>query len=325
MTAVEYRPGASAAEADRSLRHSLAALDQARRCAALWFAEVMDRRLYRELGHPTVEVYAKQALGFSDNRTRQFIALAARMRRMPVLRRSVAAGRLGWTSAQEVSRVITPASETHWVERAEKLPRAALRREIAAARGRPPAPQLELAPQAVPQPPPEPPPTTVTLRFDALRYARFEALCEAAKKSGAVPAKASRDEMVLAGLAALTESAQPVRRQAAAQVIVRRCPDCEAAFAVTSQGAKRLAPAAVRALDCDAIERDARGYNRATIPPAIRRQVLDRDGHRCATPGCTAARFLEVHHVVARKNGGSNRVENLTTLCHRCHRAAHEP
>jgi len=64
--------------------------------------------------------------------------------------------------------------------------------------------------------------------------------------------------------------------------------------------------------------------NRATIPPKVRIAVLARDRHRCATPGCGAAHFLEVHHVVPRGLGGSNRADNLVTLCSRCHRFAHE-
>jgi hypothetical protein len=393
VAAVPFTADRSASEADRALRRSLAALDDARRCAALWFAEILDRRLYRDLGHPTIEVYAHHALGFSANRTRQFIALARRLRRMPYLREAVARGRIGWTVAQEVGRIVTPASEAAWVERAAKVPRAKLRDEIAAARraSRQAAaqaaaqvasavpqtqPALESSPvqeRAAPAPAGDPPPgagrsappaaragataaavsppttpepglppaaaITVTVRLEPLQYARFEALCEAAKKAGAVPATADRAEIVLAGLAALTENPQPVRRQRrrgakagaqaapagpAAQVVLRRCPRCGATDALTGLGEKRLDEATAAALHCDAVERDARGHNRSTIPPAVRRQVLDRDGHRCTTDGCTATRFLEVHHLVPRADGGSNRPENLVTLCHRCHRAAHE-
>jgi 5-methylcytosine-specific restriction endonuclease McrA len=64
--------------------------------------------------------------------------------------------------------------------------------------------------------------------------------------------------------------------------------------------------------------------NRATIPPSVRAAVLARDRHRCAAPGCRSAHFLEVHHVMRRGQGGSNRAENLITLCRRCHRFMHE-
>jgi 5-methylcytosine-specific restriction endonuclease McrA len=63
--------------------------------------------------------------------------------------------------------------------------------------------------------------------------------------------------------------------------------------------------------------------NRATIKPSVRAAVLSRDRHRCATPGCRSAHFLEVHHITPRSQGGSNRAENLVTLCSRCHQFAH--
>jgi 5-methylcytosine-specific restriction endonuclease McrA len=93
---------------------------------------------------------------------------------------------------------------------------------------------------------------------------------------------------------------------------------------VTSRGEKRLAPAQVEAIGCDARVREPGKPNRATIPPLVRASVLARDRHRCATPGCRSTHFLEVHHVTPRSRGGSNRAENLVTLCSRCHAFVHE-
>ncbi|HTE53339.1 MAG TPA: HNH endonuclease signature motif containing protein, partial [Kofleriaceae bacterium] len=42
-----------------------------------------------------------------------------------------------------------------------------------------------------------------------------------------------------------------------------------------------------------------------SIPPRIRREVWRRDHGRCRVPGCRAARFLEVHHIVPRALGGA--------------------
>ena len=358
----DFRSGLPAAEVDRALRGAVTAYDRARRNVALWFTDALERGLYRDLGHASMEIYAREGLGFSPGRTRQFLALARDLRRLPRLRAAVADGRLGWTKAQGVARVVAPASEAAWVERAVALPREELRREVATARARArsarlaargqAAGQLELstaratstrgdgsshaaAPAAAPA---IIPPTTIAIQLDALELARFDALVAAAKRSGAVAADATRAEIVLAGLAALTENSQRVRRgrratgasssarrpAPAATVIVQRCPECEAAFALTSGGQKRLDRAAAAAIACDHVARDSRGHNRSEIPPAVRRQVLDRDGHRCTTPGCGNTHFLDVHHVVPRAAGGSNRPENLITLCARCHRFTHE-
>jgi 5-methylcytosine-specific restriction endonuclease McrA len=75
---------------------------------------------------------------------------------------------------------------------------------------------------------------------------------------------------------------------------------------------------------CDARVHRTGEKNRATIPPSVRREVLARDGHRCRTAGCGSARFLDVHHVGPRVDGGTNDPDNLITLCAACHRMIHD-
>jgi hypothetical protein len=43
--------------------------------------------------------------------------------------------------------------------------------------------------------------------------------------------------------------------------------------------------------------------------------VMERDGWRCAVPGCTSRRNLHEHHLVFRCAGGSNEESNRLTLC----------
>ena len=52
-----------------------------------------------------------------------------------------------------------------------------------------------------------------------------------------------------------------------------------------------------------------------------RRAVYARDGYRCAL--CDNTRYLQIHHVVPRGEGGSNRPDNLITLCSVCHAHVH--
>jgi hypothetical protein len=60
------------------------------------------------------------------------------------------------------------------------------------------------------------------------------------------------------------------------------------------------------------------GRRRATIPAPLRRLVEDRD-RGCVVPGCTQARWLEVHHLRHVEDGGETLPENLTVLCGRHH------
>lgn len=55
-----------------------------------------------------------------------------------------------------------------------------------------------------------------------------------------------------------------------------------------------------------------------------REYVLWRDGHKCRhCGGKSKDNILEVHHLVQRRDGGSDRPDNLITLCSICHDAYH--
>ena len=58
------------------------------------------------------------------------------------------------------------------------------------------------------------------------------------------------------------------------------------------------------------------GYSNA------REHALVRDNYTCQCCGKKNCR-LEVHHIVFRRNGGSDSLENLITLCEDCHKAVH--
>ena len=57
----------------------------------------------------------------------------------------------------------------------------------------------------------------------------------------------------------------------------------------------------------------------------VREYVLHRDGHKCQNPNCknkSKNPVLMVHHIVYRSEGGTDRPENLATLCDKCHTPA---
>ena len=53
----------------------------------------------------------------------------------------------------------------------------------------------------------------------------------------------------------------------------------------------------------------------------VKEYVRCRDGYKCRK--CGSKTHLEVHHIVQRKDGGTNHRDNLVTLCHDCHAALH--
>lgn len=312
----------SVSEVHTRLEAALRELKRAERNAVLLFAEILRRKLYRDLGYATIQLYAAGALGFTPAKTSQFVRLAGALEDLPALRRSVAAGELGWTKAREVAKVATPASEARWIEEAGRSSSRELERRVRAARKRSrrtcEPPTLLNAPA---EPIPEDAPVTVSVTFTAEQFARYEALLESIRKRGDRELRgAGRAEVLLAALhdlaageAAEAPAAPPY------QVVVYTCKECGRSQTPTGHGA-RPAPAAVA---CDARIHETDRPNRATIPPTARREAMTRAGHTCQTPGCGRTRFLEVHHVKPRAAGGGNEPGNLRVLCAACHTLAH--
>jgi 5-methylcytosine-specific restriction endonuclease McrA len=52
-----------------------------------------------------------------------------------------------------------------------------------------------------------------------------------------------------------------------------------------------------------------------TIPPALRRAVLQRDHGCCRVPGCKNTLYLDLHHIQLRSAGGRHVIENLISIC----------
>ena len=73
----QFRPDLPAKLAHAKLKEALLALGRAEKNAVLCFADIMKRRLYRDLGYSSIHHYAAEALGFSPSKTSQFILLAA--------------------------------------------------------------------------------------------------------------------------------------------------------------------------------------------------------------------------------------------------------
>jgi len=125
--------------------------------------------------------------------------------------------------------------------------------------------------------------------------------------------------------------------RASYQVAVTRCDECGRASIDAGGESHPVDPLVAEMAACDAQAVGTPGRRphvgalpetpppRATqtIPPATRRGVMRRDHNRCAVPGCKNHRFLDVHHVDPRSEGGSHDPERLAILCGAHHRAVH--
>jgi len=108
------------------------------------------------------------------------------------------------------------------------------------------------------------------------------------------------------------------------QIHVHECPTCAKTTVQTPRGEKELTPIEAETVLCDAHIYRPGQRNTTTIPPRTRREVLARDRHQCRRKGCRHTRYLHIHHLEPRVQGGSNDPENLVTLCTSCHELCHQ-
>jgi 5-methylcytosine-specific restriction endonuclease McrA len=330
VQSIPFEPHKSASFADSALKKSVGAMEQAQQCAVLWFGEIMRRRLYRKLGYSTINQYAHVELKFCKTRTGDFVQLARKLEHLPAVRESVESGELGYTKAREIIKVATPKTEEGWLTAAKDNSRRELERKVAVARKRAKSDpnQAELMP--IPSElniPPAAPPVRLTVEMTSEQFAIYEALLEKLHKQGPL---GNRAEMLLEAMAELVEAhAQKAPRGAFQssppfQIHIHQCPDCSKATISTSKGELPVSKEVMERAQCDSQVDEEGKRNTSTIPPATRRKVLSRDRHCCRAPGCEHTKFLEVHHVIPRADGGGIDPENLITLCSACHRLMHE-
>ncbi len=234
-----FVPGLPARQVHARFAETLRESERVQRNLVLWFADLVRRRLYVELGYTSIYAYSSERHGFSKSRCAQLLRVVGSLEELPELRRTVAAGEMPWTKAREVVKVATRETEGAWVREAKRVGRRALERKVAVARGRAAAargPGQAQAALALGAGPPEPAagspadadpgksaavgssghdapdpagsgavdtiPEAVRLRFPALLYAEYGALVEALRKRGF---RGSTEELIVAGLAALAE------------------------------------------------------------------------------------------------------------------------
>jgi len=359
MSAISYIPDQPADQVHALLHRSLAIMDDAHQCAVLWFGEVMNRHLFRDLGYSSINQYADQELGFCKSKIGDFIRLTTQLNKLPAVREAVASGELGYTKARELVSVATPETQDSWLKAAKGTRKELIHEVKKAKRAAKVDPgQGELLPSSPPVVAPRELPVRFQVDLTPEQEARRAAMVERLHKLGGVPA--DRAEFMLESLAALLETremevaaeaevaasveigdktAAKIKPHKTAQsgtprgVFSSRPPvqihvheDAKTGRMTvqTDAGERELSRAESERMRCDAAVCSHGGRNTTTIPPRVRREVLARDQHRCQAPGCGRTRFLEVHHIVSRQQGGSNKAENLMTLCATCHRLWHE-
>jgi hypothetical protein len=308
-------------EVDRMLRGI------ARRRAALdsdeaeWLRRGRSLGVHRELGLATFVEYVERVLGYSPGAARERLRVADALVALPKLQAAMAAGDVPYSAARELTRVATVDTEDAWLAVAAKHTVRDIE-DMVSGRHR----------GALPDDPPDPAARLHELRLlvPAAVLGKFTAARRALEETSG---HALTDGDLLAtlcdGQLAGAEGGDAAASRPMYQIAITRCPDCLRAWHDVAGHTIEVSGAELAQASCDAdllgrVDGDKPARVTKSIPPRTRRAVLRRDRGRCIVPGCRNARYVDVHHLIARAKGGKHTPTTLAALCSAHHAAAHD-
>ncbi len=331
--------GAAAAGADdwRVVDRTLRGL--ARRRAALdveeaaWLRRARALGVHRELGFASFFEYVERVLGYAPGPARERLRVADALAALPKLRAAMTAGEVAYSAARELTRVATVDTEAAWLTAAAKHTVREIEDMVSGRRrgdspDDPPAPAARLHELRLLVP------AAVLGKFTAARRA-LEAACGHPLTDGDLLATLCDDQLAGAGSQGGDAAAGSQARDAAAaakpmyQIAITRCTDCMRAWQDVAGHTIEISETELAQASCDAellgrVDGDKPARVTKTIPPRTRRAVLRRDRGRCVVPGCRNARYVDVHHIVPRVEGGKHTPTKLAVMCSAHHKAAHD-
>jgi hypothetical protein len=273
-------------------------------------------RALREVGCNSLAHYVVRMLGMPAREGKALAHVAEKLERLPALRQALEEGQLSWYAVQLLVDYATPESDQACVRLAGEYTVDQLKAVL-----------RELAPELDPRRQKE---VLVRWMLDTQTLVLFE---KALRK---LSEQHNRRLSVNEGLKRM--SALVLTGQSSEQALQQASVDVELDLIAESQkqvvtvpgsgagepgaGEIRLQPVA----ELPAWQNRRLRFNPRTraLTPAQRKELMRRDGYRCATPGCQNTLWLQVHHVFYWNRGGETVPHNLVLLCSACHRLIHE-
>ena len=306
-----------------ALLEALATSRAAEHRLATLLLEVKERRLYLELGYPSMAAYGRDCLEFRAFKLKALLKLAREAPALPALEAACADGSLPWTKARLLLQVADAENVDEWVARATQTSNRELERQVdAVCKGDAPP-----DPDAACLGPPRRRRSFLLEADDCDVLEKTLALLRA--QTGL--REQDLDDGRLLGLVirraakALGEEAERPPSEPLHRTVLTKCPDC----AQTEHPDHLVMDhVAAQAADdgevVDLTDGPDRGTLRRHVPERTRRAVLARDRYRCVFPGCMCNLFLDLHHLRPFAQGGDHSEGNLVTVCTAHHAAGHE-
>jgi len=270
--------------------------------------------IWRELGKASLLEYLEEVLGYGPRAAIERVPVALALDELPELAKALGAGELSYSAVRELTRVATPATEHEWREHARGRNLRQIEEKVAFhKRGDRPNDR------------PSPEPRAQFVRFE-VRPATFALIRQVRQVLADERGGTLDDDALIAAMcnAVLAGDTSEDNRRAKFQVATVTCPTCDYAAHVGAGAEVPIDRADRERAECDAQRVSATARATQDITPKKRAAVFRRDRGRCCVPGCRSARYLEVHHIIPRADGGSHELENLCLLCDGHHHALHD-
>jgi hypothetical protein len=262
-------------------------------------------RVHEQLGYGTFAEYVGRWLGYGYHSTEEKLRVAAALETLPELDRALETGVVSWSAVRELTRVTSPETEREWLTTAEALTVRQLERLVSGRRrGDRPTdlPRAELQRH----------PLRLEVTGEAIASFR-QALEHLRRRSGE-----NLDDSAALLLMAREVLSGPTGGQPSYQVTVSTCDTCARSFQVSKGELIEVDRSVAEMAHCDSHVGAHSKLGRRT-----RREVLRRDRDCCIVPGCRNTRYVDVHHIRLRSEGGGNDPDNLVVLCSAHHSAVH--
>jgi hypothetical protein len=313
---------ADAFELDRRLRDAVALEQRLDAKIGSLLMEVAGRHLHRSWGFSRLDAFVRERLGLSPRKARMLLRLERAARRCPALGEAYRDARISWVRAHALVPIViaAPNRASHWIAWAQRVTVRRLEEDVRRALG-----QAESAPEAFAATGGLPPET----RSGELPGARAPATRGDAP---IVPGRDGSAESAYGGRSA-SDPLSPKRQTRARHKASDRPPHEPCRFFFN---APRDVARLVRSTLCTVRRFLERSTGRlptegeameamldhvfAAWDPEDRERprahrVFERDGWRCTAPACSSYRNLHDHHITFRSAGGSDALDNRTTLC----------
>jgi hypothetical protein len=282
--------------------------------------EAEDTELHRRLGHPTMTAYMVAELECSVHSANEKLRVSRELFELPLTAAEFREGTLNWTKVRELTRVVIEDTENEWLDAVEGKTSTEVQQMVRGLKkGARPGdrPDLSTVKEWIG--------LEVTPQVAAMwRQVRIALDDEAGRHLGDDELAEQICKRVLTPEAPVEAPSKP-----AFQLAVTTCRVCKQAQQVGPGVENAITESALERALCDAVfvgdlEDEEPMRAKSIIPYPTRRKVFIRDRFVCQVPRCTSKRFLEVHHIKRRVDGGGHEPWNLLVLCDGHHKLHHD-